>query len=269
MENKSTHFIFDGEKIIISSDLYPIVNFLQWIEKEVENFLGFEKKLESIRKQCLEIVKLVELLSVKLKENSIDFSFTLSENPSTLADKLKITRPIRSEMIVLFANLETLFCLNLAYENKTSDKDKIRELAKSPSNVQGFLERFCLTQDNEWIKQNPERFKNITAKDLRYLRNNLTHFFSVSEKLGVVHPALSNKAREVERKINVSFKFISPADLYEIIKGTAKVMIRKWNKDCQDSLAKNSDEFRQRILFVKDIIEKQGAVIVGENQLNI
>lgn len=265
MKNKSTYFIFDGKKIIISSDLQPIVGFLEQIEKEIKSLLGVEEKLESIRKQYKEMVELVEVLAGKIKENSMDFNFTFSEDPSNIADKLKFNRPIRSEMIVLFANLETLFCLNLAYENKTFDKDEIRKLATNSRNVEDFIKRFCLTQDNEWIKYNPERLKDTTAKDIRYLRNNLTHFFSVDEKLGIIHPALNEKARRVERKMNASFKFISTEDLYGIIKGAAKLMILKWSKDYEE----DSDEFRQRISFVKNIIKKRGAVIIKENQLNI
>jgi len=68
MESKSTHFIFDGEKVVISPDLYQVVSFLQEIEKEIESFLNFDKKLESIRKQHAETLKLVEVLAQKLKE---------------------------------------------------------------------------------------------------------------------------------------------------------------------------------------------------------
>lgn len=50
MAGQSTHFIFDGEKVVISPDLHSIVSFLQEIEKEIESFLNFDKKLELIRK---------------------------------------------------------------------------------------------------------------------------------------------------------------------------------------------------------------------------
>ena len=43
MENKSTHFIFDGEKVLISPDLFLTINFLMEIEKEVKTVLEFEK----------------------------------------------------------------------------------------------------------------------------------------------------------------------------------------------------------------------------------
>ena len=92
MENKSTHFIFDREKIVISPDLYSIVSFLGEIEKEIESFLGFNERLKSIRKQYVETLRLVKVLSKKLKENSIDFSFTFSEEPSTIVNKLTLDR---------------------------------------------------------------------------------------------------------------------------------------------------------------------------------
>ena len=269
MDNRSTHFIFDGDKVVISPDLYPVVSFLQEIEKEIESFLGFDKKLESIRKQHAETLKLVEVIAQKLKENSIDFNFTLSEHPATIAEKLTINRPIRSEMIVLFANLETLFYLNIAYENKISDEREIIKKAMNQDNVKDFLEKFCLNKENEWCQKNPERLKHIAADDLRKLRNSLTHFFSVAKTLAVSYAMLDEKSRKLEKATNFKAKFISPEDLYEIIKGSAKLMIKKWSEDCKDSLAKNSNEFKERILVVKTVVDNYGAMIIKNKQINI
>jgi len=269
MENKSTHFIFDGEKVLISPDLHPIVSFLQEIEKEIEIFLGFYKKLESIRKQHAETLKFVKVLTQKLKENSIDFNFTFSEHPSTIINKLTINRPIRSEMIVLFANLETLFCLNIAYENKISDEKEIIKKTMKQGNVKYFLEKFCLNKENEWGQKNPKRLKRITTNDLRKLRNSLTHFFSVSKGLSVSYAVLDEKSRKLEKATNFKVKFISLEDLYEIIKGSAKLMIKKWSEDCKNSLEKNSNEFKERILFVKAVIDNYGAIIIKNERINI
>lgn len=269
MENKSTHFIFDGDKVVISPDLYPVVSFLQEIEKEIEDFLGFDKKLESIRKQHLETIKLVEVLVGKLKENSIDFKFTFSEHPANIAEKLKIDRPIRSEMIVLFANLETLFCLNIAYENKISDEKEIIKKAMNQDNVKVFLENFCLNKENEWCQKNPERLKHILVDDLRKLRNSLTHFFSVAKTLAVSYAVLDEKSRKLEKATNFKAKFISPEDLYEITKGSAKLMIKKWSEDCKNDLVKNSNEFKEKILSVKAVVDNYGAMIVRNKQINI
>jgi len=254
MEDKSTHFIFDGDKIIISPDLRPIVDFLQEIEKEVEGFLWFDKKLESIRKQHAETIKLTQVLAKKLKENSIDFNFTLSEHPSTIADKLKINYPIRSKMIILFAYLETLRCLNIAYENKTSDEKEIRGLAMDDKNIKSFLQEFCLNENNDWGQKNKKRLQQITADNLQKLRNSLTHLFSVSKDISVADAFLDDKSRKLEKATHFKVKFISPEDLYEIIRGAGILMMKKWNDDCLNSLNKHSSQFKEKILSVNNVI---------------
>ena len=269
MENKSTHIIFDGTKILISPDLRLIFDFLGEIEKEIESFLKFDQKLEAIKKQHLETIKLVQVLAEKLKENSIDFKFNLSEHPATIADKLKMDHPVRSKFIILFANLETLFCLNIAYENKTSDKKVIINKALDPKAIKSFLERFCLNQENEWGRKNPIRLKNVTADNLRKLRNSLTHFFSVDEDLQIADAMLDSKSRKLEEATNFKAKFISPEDLYEIVRGAGILMLKRWNDDCIDGKNKKSNEFRERILSVNNIIRNCGAVIVKNNQINI
>lgn len=269
MEQKSTHFIFDGEKVLISSDLIPVVNFLSEIEKEIETVLSFEKKLELIKKQYRETLGFVELLAGKLKEDGIDFKFTFMEHPATIADKFKILRPIRSEAIIIFANLEVLLRLNFAYDNKISDSDEIRKLSIKEEVWQKFYNDFFLSIKNEWVKNNQERCKHITVQDLRYLRNSLTHFFSLDKGLGLSYAIFDEKYRKLEEMTEHKAKFISPEDLYGIVKGTAKLMIEKWSQDCECSFRKNSNEFKERILCVNELVKNSGAVIVKSENLNI
>lgn len=269
MKNKSTHIIFDGTKILISSDLRHIFDFLKEIEKEIESFLKFDQRLEAIRKQHLETLKLVQVLAGKLKENSIDFNFSLSEHPATIVDKLKMDHLVRSKFITLFANLETLFCLNIAYENKISNKKAIINKALDPKTIKSFLEKFCLNKENEWGRKNPIRLKNITADNLRKLRNSLTHFFSVDEDLQIADAMLDIKSRKLEKATDFKVKFISPEDLYEIVKGAGILILKRWNEDYIDSKNKKSNEFKERILSVNNIIKNCGAVIVKNNQINI
>ena len=267
--SESTHFIFDEEKIQISPDLHPIIIFLQEIEKETESLLNLDKKLESIRKQYLETIDFVQFLANKLKENSIDFSYNFSEHPKTIADKLKVERPVRSEMIVLFAQLEVLLCLNTAYDNKTSDDGTIRRLVMNQETIKTFIKDFCLNTENEWGKKNMDRLKRITVDDVRKLRNSLTHFFSVGKGLAVSHAYLDDKTRRLEKAIHFKAKFISPEDLFEIIKGSAKLMITKWGNDCKKSLIESSSDFKERILSVRDVVTSQGAMVVRNNEINI
>jgi hypothetical protein len=266
---ESTHFIFDNEKVLISPNLHPIIVFLQEIEKETENLLNLDKKFESIRKQYLETIKFVGFLADKLKENSIDFSYNFSEHPETIAEKLTLERPVRSEMITLFAHLEVLICLNTAYDNKTSDDDMIRKLVMNQETVKNFIKDFCLNPNNEWGFKNKDRLKRITVDEIRRLRNSLTHFFSVGKGLAISHSYLDDKARRLEKATHFKAKFLSPEDLQEIVKGSAKLMIEKWSNDCKKSLSENSNEFKEKIMSVKAVVVNQGAIIVKNNQINI
>lgn len=269
MNNKSTHVVFDGKKIIVSPDLIIVFKFFMEIEKEIESFLSFEKKLDSIRKQCLEILKFTQSLAEKLKDDNIDFKFTFSEKPETIVDKLKLHLPIRSQMIVLFANLEVMFCLNISYQNKTDDDKKIRDLARNNKVVKKFLNNYFLIDKNKYYKQNKERFSKVSAQQIRDFRNSLTHFFSLSSSISIVPSVLDDKARKLEKMLKEqkqnSSIFISPEDLYELIKNASILMIKKWNND----FSNNPQEFKKRILSVQSVVRKNGAVIVPNKNLNL
>jgi len=269
MENKSVQFIFDGDKVIISPNLIPIIKFLEEIEKEIETFLKFDKKLETIKKQYTEIVGLIRELGKKIKENSIDFKYTLSEDPSTIVDKLSISRPIRSEIIILFAYLEVLLCLNIAYENKISNQKTIINKTMDKKIITSFYNDFCLNKENEWGQRNPERLKNITADNLRKLRNSLTHFFAVDRDIFLSYAILDTKSRKLEKITNFKVKFVSPEDLYEIIRGAGILMIKKWDSDYKESLTENSEDFKEKILSALDIVKTYAPVIVKEGEINI
>ena len=269
MEINSTHFVFDGDKIIIFPDLREVILFVQEIEKEIVGLLVFDTKLESIKKQYLEMMELVQALLGKLKENSIDFKITFSEHPSTLAERFKMNQTVRSQMIALFAYLETLLRLNIAYENKISDGDLIRELKLDAKNWESFYDSFCLNENNQWCHKNKERLKHITAHDLRFLRNSLTHFFSVEDGVQIADASLGKKARKLEQASNFQAKFLSPEDLFEIIRGAGILMIIKWSNDCQECLKTGSNEFKERILSANTLVKNSGAVLVSNEQINI
>lgn len=264
MQEESTHFIFDGEKIVISPDLVPMIPFLQEIEKEVENFINYKKKIEIIRRQCGELLKWTEVMSKVIKDNSLDFNYTFSENPAAMFDDLSFIPPLRSEIIVIFAYLETLFCLSIAYENKTSSKKMIISKAMNKNIIKSFIENFCLNEENDWVKNNIVRAKSIKWEDIRNLRNSLAHFFSVGKGLGISHGALDKKIREIEKSTGNKFKFISSEDLYLIVKGVAKIMIIKWGEDYKNQIA----DFKERILSVRDVVSAHGAVILDSSKVN-
>jgi len=87
--------------------------------------------------------------------------------------------------------------------------------------------------------------------------------------LGVSQGYLDDKTRRLEKATKFKAKFISPEDLYEILKGSAKLLIIKWSNDCKESLSKNSTEFKEKILSVRDVVVNQGAIVVKNNEINI
>ena len=91
----------------------------------------------------------------------------------------------------------------------------------------------------------------------------------MAKNIGVSYAVLDEKSRKLEKATNFKAKFISPEDLYEIIKGSAKLMIKKWSEDCKNDLAKNSNEFKEKILSVKAVVDNYGAMIIKNKQINI
>jgi hypothetical protein len=267
MSKENTHFIFDGKTVLISPNLRSIVVFLQYIEQEIETVLSFDKRLEEIKKQHFETLKLVQSLAEKLKEHSIDFKATILENPSTFVDKLKFDRPTRVEMIAIFAQLEVLLCFSIAYDEETSDEKMIREKAMNKKVVNSFLDNFCLNIKNSWYSANQERVEKISADDLRKLRNSLTHFFSVGKVLSISTPGHDTLARKIEIDTKFKVRFISPEDMWNLTMGAAEAMIKKWDLDCRKCLQDGSTNFEKKIHMVKDLVDKHAAKIMTRNQV--
>ena len=80
---------------------------------------------------------------------------------------------------------------------------------------------------------------------------------------------MDEKSRQLEKETNFKAKFISPEDLYEIIKGSALLMIKKWSEDCKNDLEKNYNEFKEKILSVKSVVDNYGVMIIKNKSINI
>jgi hypothetical protein len=270
LQNESTHFIFDGEKVVISPNIAPVVNFLMEIEKEVQGVLGFNKKLEGIKENYLEMTDFVLFLSERLKENNIDFEYRFKEDPENIAKKLEFNFTIRSQMIVLFASLEVLFALHVAYEKETCDKDTLVGLMTDKNHVKNFLNELLLTEENDYYKKYKARLCKVDSTKLRDLRNSLMHFFSIGHSGLSISPALlDQKTRKFENILKANKKghvvFISENDLFELIRHANLLQFRKWSND----FINNPEDFKRKIHFVIDLVKKEGAVILKNNNLDI
>ena len=264
------HFVFDGKKILISPDITLVVSFLMEIEKEVQSIIGFNKKLEDISKNYLEMLSFVDYLGNKLKENNIDFHYTFKEDPEKIWEKLELHFPLRSQMIVLFASLEVLFILHLAYENKIKDENDIIALSMDNNHIKAFLNSFLLTEENDFYKLHKARLSKVDSTKLRDLRNSLTHFFSVAKGgLSISPSLLEEKSRKFENILKQNKKgnivFISESDLFELIRYANVLRFKKWNND----FLNDPVEFKIKMQFVIDLVKEKGAVILKNSSLKI
>lgn len=269
MEEKSTHLLFNNQGIYISPDIQPVFDFLMDIEKEIEVFLGFNKKLEGIRDDYLEMMNFASCLSAKLKENGLDCQFEFKEHPKNIAEKLKLNFPLRSQMIVLFVSLDVLFNLHTAYEFETSDEDRLRELTMDVNKIKDFLNSFILTERNPYYKENILRLSKIDSTKLRNLRNSLTHFFSIGHGgLSLAPDLMNDQSRKFENILkqnkNGHIFFISEQDLYGLIKEANVLRMRKWSEDFES----DSGDFKGKMKCVIDLVEKEGPISFSGEHLN-
>jgi len=267
MESGSTHLYFDGNKMMISPDIAPIFSFLIEIEKEIESFLGFKNKLEELRLGYREILKFTQVVGEKLKENNIDFPYKTNYNLEEIIKNFDFYLPVRSQMIVLFASLEVLYFLQIAYEKETDDDDKLKEVAiRDKDFYKKFINSFLLNEENDYYKNNFLRFSKIDAGKIRDLRNSLTHFFSLPNNgLSIVPSLLREKAIKLENTLKQNKHgnviFISPEDLYELIKSAHRLRMIKWGEDFKN----NKADFKRKAGFLVNLIKNNGAMIVQFN----
>jgi hypothetical protein len=270
-DNQSTHLFFSERGIEISPNITPVVQFLMEIEKEIDTIMSFNKRNDRIRDRYLSMLNLVQFLSDKLKENNIYWEYK-GKTLSDIDEDIKYHFPVRSQCIVLFASLEVLFVLFIAYEYEIVENEEIRKKTMDQKIVKKFINKVVLSDKNDYYSKNKKRFSSVSAKQIRELRNFLTHFFSIPEKgLGIIPKELEERALDLEEKIKESkpgishVKFISPEDLYELIK-SANIL---WLKLLSDDFNNKNDDFKRKINFVINVVNSHGAKILYNKNLNI
>lgn len=269
MSKSDSHFLKFDNEVHISSDLTPVIKFMQAIEEEIETMTSMPDKFESVQGYYLDLLNYIKYLGDKLKKNSIEDTFEPEKDLTKINGSLDYEQPVRAQFIIIFAYLETLFCLIVAYQDEISKKSKLINQTNDRTRIKKLINRYCLNADNEWVKDNKKRANNISANDIRDLRNSLTHFFSLSKSLGVTSSYLEEQSRRLEEKANNSFSILSPKDLREMVRGAGKIMILEWNNDCRNSLENGDNKFNQKISCVKSIVQRHGAMIVKNEDINL
>jgi hypothetical protein len=253
-------FEFNGKEFKISKNLQPIVEFLNSIEEEIQ-FLIFPEKE-------------VELMENWLRQNEDILISSELGNFYSLPSVINLYklffvkkfRTIRSELIALFSFLETLFCLYVSYENKLCRKKEIIDKLMDRNFIENLYESFCLSPKNEGYKNNLKRLENISAKEFRDLRNNLTHFYSVPKSIGLTYLVEDERTKELERATNWELTFISPYDLYQIVIGCKKLILERWLEDYKNFNNGYDNEFDKKISSVLKVVEEFSPSVLSDNR---
>lgn len=268
MSQQNTQIYFDGQRINISSDLMPIFYFLKEIENEIESVINIGNKLEHIKNGYRDALDLILVMADKLKEANIDYEMHLQNHPNSIVSEFEFIVPTRVQFIALFASLEVLLFLHLAYMKETVDEKELKKFAQNSAS--GFYDTFLLSAENKYFKNNQEVFKEISGVKLRTLRNKLTHFYSLGGD-GLSLARSRQEAIELEANIPTSVKelhniiFITTTELFQLIRAAHLLKIKQWSDDCiSDGIT-----FKHKITFVRELVGTEGAIILKKNDPSI
>lgn len=273
MNNKeSSHILFDWDKIFISNSLVPLFNFLWWIEEEIKSLLWFNNKKSKIKDWYMESLDFILHTADILKQNNIKNTFQTKINHSEIANLFEIEQLLRVEFISLFSYLETLIYIYTAYNEETSNQNDLMKFVNGNREyVEKFYKTFLLNEENNYFKKNKNYLARISPKELRNLRNNLTHFFWVSQKITIIpeNNKVKEKVRKSEKLLNKNkwndIWFISSNDLYQLLISTAKQLIIIFNND----FINNPDSFNSKIKYVEQIVKEKAPLLVKNWDINI
>lgn len=261
-KQESPYLIIDrkANTIEFSPNIKEIFELLIDIEKEVKSFLGIEEKLSNIRSEYRKMLDLCRFLAEKLEENNIDCEYKLKGDFSKLLHELQFDIPARSQLIVLFSYLETLFCLHISYTEQTEDDSRIRKSASDGQKVKKFLREYCFTDRNPWYAENKSRGLKISEEKFRHLRNSLVHFFSLTSEIFLVDSTDTGEktGKPLEERGQSNTTFISTKDFQEIIKGVFQIMMEEW----EDEFKTNQKEFNKKILCVQSVAKRHKPIFV-------
>lgn len=262
MNQNQSHIVFDGEKIVVSSDLFHVLTFLSHIESEVEGILSINDKLADLSDGFSDVLKLMLDLFSRLEEfepniRKEKFKLENTKDLNSLLKKLEGIFSPRSHMIVLMSSLEVLLAFYVAYDYEISTKKEIiAKMTGKNNNATEFLDNFVLTDKNNYFNVNKKKLSPIKSLDLRNLRNDLVHFFSVSEKFIISYDKQPDEEYIKEKLKNVLL--LSVKDLAYLVKDAHLLMISNWMNDFR----KDKVIFNIKIKHVSKIVDDYAARMI-------
>lgn len=162
---------------------------------------------------------------------------------------------LRSQIICVFAYLETIVALFTVYKakEKLSDDDLKR---KTQRNVRKFINSYVINYKNKYYKENIEKFKWISTESLKDLRNMTTHFYSVPDSLWIIQE-MRIKWPDKEKLKEDWYFFISPKELYNLLEWASNALIEDRFFDSK----KDYTKFERWIIQVINIVEWKASQI--------
>lgn len=263
-ENDLMQFEFIKEKLKYYSELTNIISFISDIAQEMKFLISIEYKFELISYDHDKLLRLCKKQAEILINNNINYKTNLPVYNLYYSGKnTKYTEPTRSMLILLFSNIEVIFCFHIAYEFETTNHTKIIGKTSNIKEIYQFLNTFYLTPKNEYYNENNVKFAMLSPKKIRNSRNSLVHFFSTINTILLFQSANNQGAENLKNKFRnvriIDISFFSPKDLLESIKYTFSLLFAKWDYDSKNT----PQEFTIKIRFVKKFIHEKSSLIVN------
>lgn len=259
----STHISINWNDLIISSDISFIFDFLIKIDTEILSILEYNKKLEDIRKDTSEILKLTSHLAKIIQDNNLNLDYKIDTNLLNIWKKFNFCVPARAEFIILFSYLEVLFSIYISFNKEIDDKDNIRNEIMNSEETRKFISKFLLNKDNNYFNKNSKKLWWINPKKIRELRNSLTHFYSLWDSWIII---VNNNSNSENKKMMKDFEKVwldntyplSSFDLYKLLSWAFWILIQTMN----DLYCEDKATFERKIKFIKNIVDNHWAVIL-------
>lgn len=261
-KNQWTTFVYnyDNRSIHISVNLKDCFLFLADIEKEIHEMLGYHKKLTSIREKFSKIMDGFGGLYIEAQSKWLEYDMSFLKDPSLIeiVTDFNSNQIIRSQMICVFAYMETLFCILTVYIHELEDEEAIK--CQSNKDLKMFISKYLLHPTNGYYKLHVDRFRKIVPDEILTLRNLLTHFYSVGSWIVLVNDLDDEEVKKLAQEFmeKIGPVFMTPEDFLGLLNGCMNLLFQEWTNTSN----KQSEEFNRKFSFVEKIVNSHAPKFV-------
>lgn len=129
-----------------------------------------------------------------------------------------------------------------------------------------FVEKFCFTNKNNYFNER-KHLKNITAGDLKNLRNGLVHFYGIGTQKNIVIASNDLKDDEILSVVNNNSLdkepiVVIPMELYMIVQGATELFFENFSI-IEEHTAQEKISKMYALDRIIEKIEKEGAIHIN------